>query len=110
VRCAKVGSGDTVPFCIIPDLIEVRKHNVQSSSAKGRYVFDDNAFWFDFIYKSPIVFPMSRAFTLNTRSLTCVRDVLAREPASDHINICITCYTTVFRVKVAIVPFKLFDV
>jgi hypothetical protein len=87
VSGTKVGSWDTMPFCIIPDLMEVLKHSVQSSIAKGGDVFNDNPFWFDFLDKPLVVLPIARTFSFYTSTFTGQGDVLTREPTSDHINL-----------------------
>jgi hypothetical protein len=48
VRGAKVGSWNTVPFRVIPDLMEAPENFVQSSRAKVTNVLDDRVVGLDF--------------------------------------------------------------
>ena len=56
VGCAKGGSGNTMPFRIIPDLKERPEYLIQSARAKGRDVFNECVFWLD-LFDDPMELP-----------------------------------------------------
>lgn len=87
VRSANGGSGYTMPFRIIADLSEPPEDFVQSARAKGGDVFDEDPFRPDLGDEAEELEPETGAAAGEPGAFAGEADVLAREPASDDVDV-----------------------
>jgi hypothetical protein len=86
VWCANGGSGNTVPFRVIPERRDFPEHLVQSASAKGDDVLDDDPRR-PTLFDEPAVFaPQAGAGTVEPCAFTGDADVLAGESPANNVN------------------------
>jgi hypothetical protein len=77
VRSAEGGSGNTVPLRIIPERSEPPEHLVQSASAKGRDVFDDDVARPDFLDEPGVFAPEPGSLAVKPGTLSGDAKILA---------------------------------
>ncbi len=80
------GSGYNVPLRIIPDRSEPPEHLIQSASAKGSDVFDDDPRRPDFIDEAPVFVPEAGTLAVEAGAFAGDGDILAGEAAADDIG------------------------
>src|SRR3546814_19133185 len=61
VRSANAGSEDTMPLRIIPERCEAMEDDVQSASAEGGHIFNDDPFGLQLADEAEILKPHARA-------------------------------------------------
>lgn len=86
VRRANMGSGDTMPFRIIPDRIECPEKDFQSSTAKLWGVFEDGKPGPDLADDTDEFPPQAGSGSINASASTSDRDVLAGEASCEAID------------------------
>jgi hypothetical protein len=86
VRGAEGTSVKTIPNSVVPARGKVPEHDVESASAKGGDVFDEDPRRPDFVDDSVELSPQSRPGPVESGSAAGDGDVLAREPATDEVD------------------------
>src|SRR3546814_2603691 len=61
VRSANAGSEDTMPFRIVPERCEAMEDDVQSASAEGGHIFNDDPFGLKLADEAEILKPQARS-------------------------------------------------
>jgi hypothetical protein len=84
-----------VPFRIVPERSEAPEDFVQSASAKGSDVFDDDVARADFFDEAVVFVPESTSFAGESCAVPCDANVLARESPADDVD----CVMDIFRCK-----------
>jgi hypothetical protein len=93
VRCANGSSGYAMPFRIVPERREAAEDFVQSSSAKGCNILNDDVLRSRF-FNEPVEFvPKTGSFARKAGSESGNADVLARESSAYNVN----CFMDIFR-------------
>jgi hypothetical protein len=76
-----------VPFRVIPERSDLPEHLIQSASAKGADVFNDDPTRPNFLDEPAVFAPQPRALSRKPGSCAAdCADVLARESSSDNVN------------------------
>jgi hypothetical protein len=86
VRCANGSSGYRVPFRIKPERREAAEDFVQSSSAKGCNIFNDDVPRLRFFDESVELIPETGSFARESGSESSDTDILARESSAYNVN------------------------
>jgi len=86
VGCANVSGGGKCPFGAVSGLFQSSKDNWESARAERGDVFDDDDTGPHFADDPQVLEPQARPRAVKSCALPGVRQVLAREPAADHVD------------------------
>jgi hypothetical protein len=86
LRRSEVGRSKYIMFTTEPEVGQIPENNIDSSGNKGSYVFHEDPSRMHIGYNAGHFFPEPGSLAGDSDALSGVRDVLAREPARNHVN------------------------